>query len=92
MASRSEVYSAFDGERDYQDRKYPVPAGYGASATPEGFLLVLEELVSLARAEATQGNLPPLGDGSIIMDYIRKIGATAVRAMEQHGVVRREHY
>jgi hypothetical protein len=90
MTTRSEVYSALDGERDYQDRKYPAVNGY--SATPEGFLLVLEELVSLARYEATQGHLPPLGDGSVIMSHIRKIGATAVRAMEQHGAVRREHY
>lgn len=87
MNTRTEAYSILDGERDYQDAKYPTVNG--VSASPEGFLLVLEELVRLARADVTQGKLPPLGDGSAIMGHIRKIGATAVRAIEQYGAPRR---
>lgn len=90
MTSRSEVYSAIDSERDYQDNKYPAIGG--TSASPEGFLLVLEELLAQARADVTQGKLPPLGDGSAILPHLRKIGAVAVRAMEQHGAVRREGF
>lgn len=87
-ATRAEVYAAIDGERDYQDKKYPTVNGF--SASPEGFLLVIEELATQARAIGTQGNLPPLGDGSVLLNFIRKIGATAVRAMEQHGAPKRD--
>jgi hypothetical protein len=80
---RSEAYSILDGERDYQDNKYPAQNGF--SASPEGFLLVVEELSGQARSAVTAGNLPPLGDGGVAMDFLRKIGATAVRAIEQHG-------
>jgi len=85
--TRPEVYEVIDSERAYQDAKYP--AVNGTSASPEGFLLVIEELSAQARAAVTQGKLPPLGDGSEIMEHVRKIGATAVRAMEQYGAPRR---
>lgn len=84
---RKDVYEVLDGERDYQDNKYPAVNGF--SASPEGFLLVIEELSTQARAAITQGQLPPLGDGTVALDFIRKIGATCVRAMEQHGAIRR---
>lgn len=87
MTARSEVYAVIDGERDYQDKRFS-PVG-GVSATPEGFLLIVEELSAQARAAITQGHLPPLGDGSVALDFLRKIGATCVRAMEQHGTVAR---
>lgn len=90
MAARIQVYAAIDSERAYQNDKYPVVNG--VSASPEGFLLVLEELLAQARADVTQGKLPPLGDGSAILPHLRKIAAVAVRAMEQHGAVRRERY
>lgn len=86
--TRAEVFKAIDGERAYQDAKFP-PVN-GVSATPEGFLLVVEELSAQARTAITAGQLPPLGDGSVAMDFLRKIGATAVRAMEQHGVPARK--
>lgn len=86
--NRSEVYEVINGERDYQDTRYPLHVS-GFSASPEGFLLVIEQLSADARAAITAGNLPPLGDGSVALDYMRKIAATCVRAMEQHGAVRR---
>lgn len=85
--TRKEVYEVIDGERAYQDAKYPAVNGY--SASPEGFLLVVEELSAQARSAITAGKLPPLGDGSVALDSLRKIAATAVRAMEQYGVVPR---
>lgn len=87
MAERSEVYAAIDSERNYQDERFPAINGF--SATPEGFLLVVEELLAQARTHVTQGRLPPLGDGSDILVFLRKIGATAVRAMEQYGAPKR---
>lgn len=83
MISRDEAYTILDGERDYQNIKYP--AQNGLSASPEGFLLVVEELSQQARSAITAGQLPPLGDGSVALDFLRKIGATAVRAIEQYG-------
>jgi len=88
MTSRAEVYNIIDGERDYQDSKYATVGG--CSASPEGFLLVIEELSTQARAAITQGQLAPLGDGTVALDFLRKIGATCVRGLEQHGVVPRK--
>lgn len=86
--TRDEVYSVINRERDYQDTKYPAVKGF--SATPEGFLMVVEELSAQARAAITAGQLPPLGNGDVARDFLRKIGATAVRALEQHGAVERK--
>lgn len=83
---RSEVYSLIDGEREYQDKQWPVEAygkGNGVSASPEGFLLVIEKLLSDARTAWVTTPLPK--DKDEAMNFIRKIGGTAVRAMEQHG-------
>lgn len=80
---REYVYNIIDAERDYQDTKFP--SINGISASPEGFLLIIEELLAQARASVTQGKLPPLGTGNDIQHFVRKIGATAVRSMEQHG-------
>ena len=83
---RSEVYALIDGERDYQDKQWPVEAygkAPGVSASPEGFLLVIEKLLSDARTAWVTTPLPK--DSVEAMNFIRKIGGTAVRAMEQHG-------
>lgn len=81
--NRSEVYAVIDSERAYQDAKYP-PDSNGKSASPEGFLLVLEHLLNETR-KAYVG-CPTPKEHAVLMDGIRKIGATAVRAMEQYGV------
>lgn len=87
MTIRREVYLAIDSERNYQEWRFP--AVNGISASPEGFLLVVEELSAQARAQIVQGNLPPLGNGHVALEFLRKIAATAVRAMEQHGAPQR---
>ena len=80
--TRSQVYSLIDGEREYQDKVWPVE-GDGVSASPEGFLLVIEKLLSDARTAWVTTPLPK--DSEEAMNFIRKIGGTAVRVMEQHG-------
>lgn len=84
--TRTEVYKLIDGERDYQDKTWPVEAygkGNNVSASPEGFLLVIEKLLADARTAWVTTPLPK--DSEEAMKFIRKIGGTAVRAMEQHG-------
>jgi hypothetical protein len=83
--SRSQVYAAIDVERDYQDERYPLFEG--TSASPEGFLLVIEELAEQARSAWVFAQTPK--DKDVALDFIRKIAATGVRAMEQHGIVPR---
>jgi hypothetical protein len=85
MATRTEVYFAINGERDYQDQKYPMFEGL--SASPEGFLLVIEHLLNEGRAKWAYTDTPK--DKAVAVDFLRKIAATAVRGMEQHGVVPR---
>ena len=83
--SRGVGYSAIDVERDYQDDKYPMFEGL--SASPEGFLLVIEHLLNEGRAKWAYTDTPK--DKGVALDFLRKIAATAVRGMEQHGVVER---
>ncbi len=83
---RKEVFALVDGERDYQDAKYPTD-DKGVSATPEGFLLVIEALVLAGKTAYVVAPTPK--EKEAVMDVIRKIAATAVRAMEQHGAPER---
>lgn len=80
--TRDEVFDLINAERSYQDVKYPANAN-GVSASPEGFLIVLEALVKEAQGQYVIAPTPK--ETEIVMDRIRKIGATAVRAMEQYG-------
>lgn len=87
VASRAEVYSAIDGERDYQD------AGKGnARRHPESpkamsvgeFILCMEEYLAKARLEwAKAGGIP------LALHDIRKVTALGVQCMELHGAPRR---
>lgn len=86
-ASRREVFDVIDAERVYQER------GLGNSLTDQPdkgvgeWVLLMEEAVSLARAEFYKPH-PPGRDGALHM--IRKVAALAVRCMEQHGAPPRE--
>jgi hypothetical protein len=81
--TRAEVYRLIDGERAYQNRVWhrkedeadPNPLAVGE------FVLLLEEYVAKARAQWTIEKRPEWKT----MDIIRKVGAIAVNAMEQHG-------
>lgn len=84
-ATRTEVYEALDSERNYQDQKFP--AVNGVSASPEGFLLIVEELSAQARAAWVKTDTPK--DQQVALEFLRKIAATGVRAMEQHGAPKR---
>lgn len=80
MTPRSEVYSALDTERDYQDRVW----GDGVTAnrlTIGEFLLNIEVQLTKARMLWADEPKPELNT----LEFIRKIGGLAVNAMEQHG-------
>jgi len=83
--NRNEVYEVINAERDYQDRRFP--AINGVSASPEGFLYIVEELLGQARTKWVGTDTPK--DKEVALDFLRKIAATGVRAMEQHGAVKR---
>ena len=79
LTPRSEVYAAIDGERTYQDAKWP-----GAKQSVAAWITFLSEYVREAqfrvtREEGDQGGL----------DSVRKIAALAVCCMEENGVVKR---
>lgn len=81
--TRKEVYDLIDGERQYQDdqqgnaRRH---AGEPSVLTVGESILCIEELLSRAR---NNWYLPEGVDASL--HQLRKIAATAVRALEQHG-------
>ena len=83
MATRSEVYAAIDGEREYQERLGPDRTDGNAKSVGD-YIVMLDYYVLQAKAAWT--NNP--GD-SFALDVIRKIGGIAVHCMEDHGVVKR---
>ena len=94
-ATRTEVYQAVDGERDYQ-RKWDTAESTGQHE-PAAFVLFMEEYLSEARRlESTceKGNNRPAFEGEAhhegSLDFVRKVVALGVACMEQHGAPRRE--
>lgn len=83
---RNDVYELIDGERDYQDKRFPAGVS-GISASPEGFLLVVQHVLNQAIESWSKTDVPK--DDAVAMSFLRKIGATTVRAMEQHGAIPR---
>lgn len=85
---RSFVYSAIDGEREYQDDIGKVTSGEPRVHSVNEMLLFMEHYVSEARktASTTWG---AEGDRKTL-DILRKITALGIAAMEQNGVVYRK--
>lgn len=86
-ATRQEVYAAIDSERDYQDTLVRddvlTEMSQGAILTPMEQLAVIRRIVRDMEDHWYEVS------GPVAMDYMRKIAATAVRAMEQFGAPRR---
>jgi predicted component of type VI protein secretion system len=81
MASRQQVYEAINSERDYQDN---LPRSTVKNQMP------MEHLAIIERICRDMNDCWYDKPGQPTMDFMRKIAATAVRCMEQHGAPRRE--
>lgn len=84
--NRDVVKRAIDIERSYQDE---LPSGRtdGSNKSPDDYLVMFGTY--LRRAEDGWTNHP---DNVQALDNIRKLGAIAVRCMEEHGAPHREGY
>ena len=80
---RSEVYAVIDSERDYQDRKWGTidqrPKQVGS------WLTLMRAILTEAEMEWAHTD----GDHTAL-DEIRKLAATAIACMEQHGATKRK--
>lgn len=76
---KQNVIKAIEGEREYQERKWP-----GHKHTTAEWLLIIEKLCGDARKAWVTGH----GDNEALHE-IRQIAATAVAAMEQCGAPER---
>lgn len=85
-ASRCEVYSAVDSERDYQDRVWPDQRVHGQQLSIGDSILLIEEYAAKARAAWSKEGYPEV----TALDNLRKVAGIAVRAMETHGAPRRK--
>lgn len=83
MANRLEVYDAIDRERNYQDQ---LPRNTEKHQEPLEHLAIIRRIVR--DMEDAWYDKPGKAD----MNYMRKIAAVAVRAMEQHGAPKREGF
>lgn len=84
--TRHDVYDAIDSERDYQDSlsRNVVNREEDATFSPITNLVIIQEQCARMQAEFYDKA------GHPSMDYMRKIAATAVRAMETFGAPKRE--
>lgn len=85
--TRETVYSAIDGERDYQDAQRGNAKRHEDQPpmTPGELILCMEECLAQARAAWYK----PDG-GTACLPYIRKVTALGVQCMERHGAPLRE--
>jgi hypothetical protein len=80
VSSRVEVFAAIESERDYQES---LPRNTIKSQSPMEYLALIDR-ISRDMNDAWYEN-----SGQPSMEFMRKIAAVAVRAMEEHGVVNR---
>jgi hypothetical protein len=86
--SRADVYAVIDGERDYQDAKWPKEKvsdrPIATEPTVGESVVLLQQYVTMAIEQWTS----QVGDQAAL-HQIRKIAAIAVRCMEYHGALPR---
>lgn len=80
MTTRQEVFDAINSERDYQD---------ALSRNAVKDQQPLEQLAIIRRICRDMEDAWYENPGQPPMDFMRKIAATAVRCMEQHGAPKR---
>ena len=87
-ATRQEVYSLIDEERDYQDQKWnPQFTWTGGQHSVSEWILYIEDYVQEARNILARNPDPQATYKAL--DILRKIAAMSVAAMEQNGIVKR---
>lgn len=87
MPSRQEVYSVIDGERSYQNEQQGNAKRHEGqpAMTPGEYILCMERCLNDAR------DVWYAPDGGVkSMEYIRKVTALGVAAMELHGAPERK--
>jgi hypothetical protein len=86
-AMRGTVYAAIDGERAYQDSKWPATElGVGPSLIE--WLVFIEDYVAEAKRYVSRNT--PVASDDFARNALRKVAAMAVAGLEQHGVTTRE--
>lgn len=88
-ASRTEVYEAIDGERDYQEARKAAEGStsYNGKHTPEEFLIYMNSY--LAEANDAAARVWGSDCKPAILNILRKVTALGVACMEENGVVYR---
>lgn len=81
---RNQVYALIDGERAYQDN-LPSSRTDGRSHTVGDYIVMLEYYLGRAREQWCMNS----GD-AMALDEIRKVGAIAVKCMEEWGAPERK--
>ncbi len=89
-ASRTIVYQAIDGERDYQDKVWG-PTACGGEHEVAAFISYMEHYLTRAREwTSTLSDGAANSNGETALDFVRKVTALGVACMEQNGAVRRK--
>lgn len=79
---RQDVYQVIDSEREYQIAESQNPDGYVLPEMPLGStILAIEHNINRARNDWYYEKAPYTNT----MEYVRKIAALCVQAMEQYG-------
>lgn len=84
-ATRAEAYLAIDSERDYHQQTWPNGEDGDNPLTVGEFAWLIQGLLDEANKSWRYEGKPNLET----LGYMRKIAATAVNCMEQHGAPKR---
>ncbi len=88
MPSRTEVYSAIDSERDYQQwlcEKASTPHGEVRPHSTEEFVLYMDDYLTELKHQLSRTWTPDRKPTVEMLDTLRKVVTLGVACMEQHG-------
>lgn len=93
MASRKEVYTALDSERDYQDHRIQTDGSTALGEhyhSPEEYLVYMQDYLNEALHTAARVWGPACKPA--IMEIVRKVTALGVACMEHNGAPQRKGF
>lgn len=92
MATRQEVYAALDSEREYQNKRWGVTPDSTTGHNPHSvteWLTYMHTYVSKGLEIATMSSKQDDPESRAALEFVRKVAALGVVAMEEHGAPHR---
>ena len=95
MTDRAEVFDAINSERAYQNQRWGVTPNYPTGHNPHSvteWLVYMQHYVNEGLKIATMSSKRDDPESRKALEFVRKVAALGIVAMEEHGAPRREGF